>query len=69
MLNYKGHDFKIDYFKPGLCRVFIDGNELKQVTAINVRETGPDVMAEVTVTFMPGNVSITRSYKDAQPTP
>ena len=65
MVHPNGHKTAIEYSGVNICDISIDGFHLKSVSKLDVHDGAPDELAEVTLTFYPGEIIIKR--KDDEP--
>lgn len=60
MVHPNGHKTVIEYSGANICDISIDGFHLKRVSKLDVHDGAPDELAEVTLTFYPGEIIIKR---------
>lgn len=58
MVNLRGHKVVIEHSGLRTTSIYVDGLELKYVTAMSVRDSAPDELAEMTITFEPSEIII-----------
>lgn len=64
MVRPNGHKTIIEYSGANILDISIDGFHLKGVSDLNVHDGAPDELAEVTLTFYPGEIIIKRKDED-----
>ena len=65
MVHPNGHKTVIEYSRANILDISIDGFHLKCVSHLDVHDSAPDEISEVTVTFYPGEIIIKRKDDDA----
>lgn len=60
MVHLNGHKTVIEYSDANICDISVDGFHLKFVSDLDVHDGAPDELAEVTLTFYPGEIIIKR---------
>lgn len=65
MIHQNGHKTVIEYSGANICDISIDGFHLKCVSNLDVHDEAPDALAEVTLTFYPGEIIIKRKDNEA----
>lgn len=64
MVHPKGHKTIIEYSRSNVWNISIDGLHLKCVSDLTVHDGAPDELAEITLTFYPGEIIIKRKGDD-----
>ena len=60
MVHPNGHKTVVEYSGANILNISVDGFQLKRVSNLNVHDGTPDEIAEVTLTFYPGEIIIKR---------
>lgn len=64
MVHPNGHKTVIEYSGANILDISVDGFHLKCVSDLRVHDGAPDEIAEVTLTFYPGEIIIKRKDND-----
>ena len=64
MVHPNGHKTIIEYSSANILSISLDGFPLKCVSDLKVQDGAPDEIAEVTLTFYPGEIIIKRKDDD-----
>lgn len=60
MVHPNGHKTVVEYSSANILNVSVDGFQLKCVSDLSIKDGEPDEIAEVTLTFYPGEIIIKR---------
>lgn len=60
MVHPNGHKTVVEYSGANILNIFVDGFQLKYVSDLSIKDGAPDEIAEVTLTFYPGEIIIRR---------
>ena len=60
MVHPNGHRTVVEYSSANILNVSVDGFQLKCVSDLSIKDGAPDEIAEVTLTFYPGEIIIKR---------
>lgn len=60
MVHPNGHKTVVEYSGANILNISVDGFQLKFVSDLSIKDGAPDEIAEVTLTFYPGEIIIKR---------